>query len=153
MADREGITGALTYDPGADAARRHPGWVIRHRNLLGVPEVMCPKRQVILIEHTADRGERRCNLAHAVAHIDLGHEASPNGHISHRQEVAADRLAARRLIDVRHLADTIMWADSFEEMCSELDVDRRMLFVRMKYLHPAERGLVVGHIDEKLLSA
>lgn len=142
----------MIYDPGADAALRHPSWVIRHRNLHGVPEVMCPERKVILVEDSHDRATRRCNLAHAIAHIDLAHEAT-TGVLSRRQELAADRLAARRLIDVRRLADIVAWAESFEEVAFELDVDQRMLWVRSKYLHPAERHLVYRTIEAKVLTA
>src|SRR5690242_18573471 len=91
VANRPSITGTLTgcdYDPGADAARRYPDWVIRHRDLRGVPEVMCPTRKVILLEDTHDRASRRCSLAHAVAHIDLAHAAASHL-LTVRQEVAA----------------------------------------------------------------
>lgn len=152
MAHRESSTGTLTYDPGADAARRHPDWVIRHRHLLGVPEVMCVARRVILLENSASRAVRRSNLAHAIAHIDLEHEAT-TGVLSSRQELAADKLAARRLIGVRELADAVVWAESFEELAHVLDVDERMLWVRGKYLHPPERHLVSRRLDAKCMSA
>lgn len=149
---RMGSDRALFYDPGADAASRHPDWVIRHRDLRGVPEVMCPDRKVILIEDSHDRATRRCNLAHALAHIDLGHQAL-HGVLSKRQELAADKLAARRLIKARALADAAVWAESFDELAHELDVDGRMLWVRARYLHPAERHLVLRRLDEKVLTA
>lgn len=152
MTDTETGTRALIYHPGADAARRHPDWVIRHRDLRGVPEVMCVERQVILLEDTHDRATRRCNLAHAIAHIDLEHQAM-TGVLSHRQELAADKLAARRLVRAAALADAAVWAESFEELADELDVDERMLWVRVKYLHPAERHLIFRQIDEKVLTA
>lgn len=143
---------ALFYDPGADAARRHPDWVIRHRDLRGVPEVMCVERKVILIEDSHDRATRRCNLAHAIAHIDLEHQAM-TGVLSHRQELAADKLAARRLVRAAALADAAVWAESFDELADELDVDGRTLWVRARYLHPAERHLIFRRMDEKVLTA
>lgn len=145
-------TRAHHYDPGADAALRHPDWVIRHRNLHGVPEVLCLRRRVILIEDTHDRASRRCNLAHAIAHIDLAHEAT-SGHLSKRQELAADRLAARRLIALSDLTEAVVWSESFEEVARELDVDERMLWVRSRYLHPAERGHLYRVLDSKILTA
>ncbi|NUO57284.1 MAG: ImmA/IrrE family metallo-endopeptidase [Hamadaea sp.] len=143
---------ALFYDPGADAARRHPDWVIRHRDLRGVPEVMCPERKVILIEDAQDRATRRCNLAHALAHIDLGHQAQ-TGVLSKRQELAADKLAARRLVRASALAEAAISAESFEELAHELDVDERMLWVRIKYLQRKERNLIFERLDEKVLTA
>lgn len=154
MADRANGTRALSnYDPGADAAHRHSDWVIRHRDLRGVPEVMCPGRKVILLDDSRDRASRRCNLAHAIAHIDLDHQALAAGVLSKRQELAADKLAARRLVGIHALADAAAWAESFEELAAELEVDERMLWVRSRYMHPSERALVVRHLDRKLASA
>lgn len=143
---------AHKYDPGADAALRHPDWVIRHRNLHGVPEVLCLERRVILIENTHDRAARRCNLAHAIAHIDLRHEAT-SGILSKRQELAADLLAARRLIALSDLAEAAAWAESFEELAHELDVDDRVLWVRTRHLHPSERGHLFRVMDAKIRTA
>lgn len=152
MADRPGGKGALTYDPGRDAATRYPDWVIRHRPLLGVPEVMCPDRRVILLERGHSAAERRCSLAHAVAHIDLGHTAAV-GWWSERQEAAADRLAARRLMPIYPLTDAVVWSESREELADVLGVDLHMLEVRARSLHPAERALIARALDRKVLSA
>lgn len=137
MANRSGDPGALIYDPGRDAAKRYPDWVIRHHHNLGVPEVMCPVRKVVLIERGHEWAERRCSLAHAVAHIDLEHQALST--LTRWQEAAADRLAARRLIRIRHLVDAWIWSETFAEAAHELDVAPHFLEVRLRHLHPAER--------------
>lgn len=147
MVDRQGDAGALTYDPGADAAERLPDWVIRHYPDLGVPEVMCPERRVILIERGHSRAQRRCSLAHAIAHVDLDHQASRA--LTQLQEAAADRLAARRLINVRHLADAWLWSETFGEVAHELDVASHFLEVRLRYLHPAERHFLRRQVAKK----
>lgn len=152
MADRSGSARALSYDPGADAAARYPDWVIRHRDLRGVPEVMCPDRKVILIEDSHDRVRRRCSLAHAVAHIDLGHQAL-RGVLSKRQELAADKLAAGRLIRSHSLADAVLWAESYEELAHELDVDERMLWIRVRFLPRDEQRQVLLALRAKASSA
>lgn len=113
---------------------------------------MCPTRKVILLEDQHDRAARRCSLAHAVAHIDLKHRAT-NGLISNRQELAADQLASRRLINMPALVGAALWAESFEEVAAELDVDKRMLFVRIRHLHPSERGALLRGLDVKMMSA
>lgn len=148
MAHREGGARTLTYDPGHDAAVRLPDWVIRHHDLRGIPEVLCPIRKVILVERSDTRAGRRCSLAHAIAHIDLEHR-SVNGLISGRQELAADRVAARRLINVRHLADACTWAETFEECAFELDVEPRYLALRLERLHPAERHFLRRRLASK----
>lgn len=152
MDDRSSVTRTLTYDPGADAAQRYPEWVIRHRDLRGVPEVMCVERQVILLEDSHDRSARRCSLAHAVAHIDLGHQAA-KGVLSARQELAADKLAARRLIHAEALADAVLWADSFADLAAELDVDDRTLLIRLTHLRAAEQRLLFERVSTKAQSA
>lgn len=140
MADSEGGTGAVRYDPGADAASRYPDWVIRHRPLGGViPEVLCRRRRVILIETVHSWPEKRCSLAHALAHLDLGHDQAPGGVFARRQESQANQMAARRLIALDHLADVLGWTRHREEIAAELDVDLATLGVRERHLHPSER--------------
>jgi Zn-dependent peptidase ImmA (M78 family) len=113
---------------------------------------MCPERKVILLERQHSAAERRCSLAHAVAHIDLGH-TSESGWWSARQEAAADRLAARRLLPIYPLADAAVWAESHAELARELGVDAHMLAVRARGLHPAERAYIRARLDAKPLIA
>jgi hypothetical protein len=130
----------MKYDPGGDAAARYPDWVIRHRPLGGViPEVLCPTRKVILIETAHTWPEKRCSLAHAVAHLDLGHATMRLGYFEAREEAAANQLAARRLITLDDLAEVLCWTRDYFEIAEELLVDVTMLKVREKHLHVAER--------------
>lgn len=142
MAARQGFSGTVTwYDPGHDAAQRHPEWVIRHHSGLHVPEVMCTRRKVILLERDARRSERRGNLAHAVAHIDLEH-MSASGPLNARQERAADVLAARRLVGLVQLSRAWMAAESLEGVAETLEVSLRLLRLRLDTLRKAERERV-----------
>ena len=94
MAIRESHASALTkYDPRNDARGRYPDWIIEHVDLWGLTEVMCPSRRVILLH---DGGDRSVGVAHAVAHLDLGH-VTRGGLITDDQETAAVALAERRL--------------------------------------------------------
>lgn len=141
MADREGVEGTVTYDPGADAARRFPDWVIRHRPLAdGIPEVLCPRRKVILIESRQPWPAKRCSLAHAVAHLDLDHQASGTRQFERWMEAEANGLAARRLIPIEALARVLCWTRHNTEIADELDVDLLTLEIRRKHLHESERG-------------
>lgn len=145
MADREGVARAVMHDgryhPGRDAAERFPEWVIRHRPLShGIPEVMCRRRKVILIEDKQSWPEKRCSLAHAVAHLDLGHQATSHGTFDRRQEDHAHQLAARRLITIDDLARVLSWTRFITEVAAELEVDIRTLNTRQVHLHPAERA-------------
>lgn len=141
MADRAGGSGALSYEPGADAALRYPGWVIRHRPLShGIPEVMCRRRRVILIDSGSTWVEKRCSLAHAVAHLDLGHTHAPHDHFDRAQERDANQLAARRLITIEALAEVLSWTRHWTEIAQELDVDLATLRTREKHMHMSERG-------------
>jgi hypothetical protein len=141
VADRSGGARAVTYEPGADAARRYPDWVIRHRPLShGIPEAMCPRRRVILISSGSSWPEKRCSLAHAVAHLDLGHHLTPSSMFDRRNEEAANQLAARRLVTLEALAEVLSWTRWRSEIAEELQVDRATLDVRDRHMHMSERG-------------
>jgi Zn-dependent peptidase ImmA (M78 family) len=129
----------MKYEPGRDAADRYPDWVIRHRPLShGIPEVMCRRRKVILIEAEDNWPAKRCSLAHAVAHLDLGHTTTPTGVFERDQEIDANQLAARRLITVDALVAVLSWTRYDTEIAAELDVDLATLYMRKAHLHPAE---------------
>ena len=140
MADQRGDAGSLTYDPDADAAQRYPDWVIRTADLGGIiPEVLSTARRVILIEERQSPAVRRSSLAHAIAHLDLGHHRTLAGWFENREEADADELAARRLIPLESLAHTLAWSRERFEVAAELDVDLIMLEVRENTLTRAER--------------
>lgn len=144
MADREGGTPALNprgrYDPERDAGLRYPEWLVAHVDLGGVvPEVLCRRRRVILLDRGLDPAGARSSLAHALAHLDLGHAETLAGFFERREERAADDLAARRLIPLGPWAAALRWSASDAEVAAELEVDRQMLEVRRRGLSGAER--------------
>lgn len=119
---------------------RYPGWVVRVRDLDGPREAMCFDRKVVLIDRGVGSAERRCSLAHAVAHLDLEHDAcAPNSRHERREESHADQLAARRLITLDALTDAIVWSHNPIEACDELGVDLDTLRCRGAHIHPSER--------------
>jgi Zn-dependent peptidase ImmA (M78 family) len=140
VADREGSTPGLSYDPVADAAARYPDWIIRTVDLGGViPEVLSHTRRVILLEQAHDPAQRRSSLAHALAHLDLGHTETPGGWFEQREEVEAEDLAARRLVPLADLARALAWSRDQDEVAGELGVDASMLKLRQARMRAEER--------------
>lgn len=82
--------------------------------------------------------ERRCTLAHELAHIDLGHTTKPTV----TEERTARRLAARKLIEWEALVDAFRWAHTAEECADELWVIPEVFEDRLRFLHPHERALL-----------
>lgn len=145
MADRESGPRGLSYDPSADIALRYPDWRVGTVDLGGViPEVLCPVRRVILLERSLGPVVRRCSLAHAIAHIDLGHTHPVSGHYENREEAAANDLASRRLIPLRDYAEVLAWTRDPAEVAAELVVDRATLRVREAGLDRADRRAIRG---------
>lgn len=140
MADREGSPPQLSYDPAADAAERYPDWVVGTADLGGlIPEVLSRSRRVILLEQEHSAAQRRSSLAHAVAHLDLGHAQTLNGWFEQREELEAEDLAGRRLIPVEGLARALSWSRDHDEVARELGVDEAMLRLRHQRMRPEER--------------
>jgi hypothetical protein len=140
VADRAGSPAELSYDPYADLARRYPDWLVVAADLGGlVPEVLSPARRVVLLEREQSPAGLRCSLAHAVAHLDLGHARTIAGFFESREEAQADGLAAGRLIALPALAAALSWTRDRTEIAAELQVDAQMLRVRERDLSRADR--------------
>lgn len=141
MAVEPAQSGSLTYDPWRDAGQRYPDWLIRRVDLMGLTEVTCTRRRIILLDREMRYARRRCALAHAIAHLDLQH--TPVGlEYEAWQEREADKLAARRLIPIHALADVLRWSRVTAEIASELDVDVDMLRARVDIVHPSEAAVL-----------
>lgn len=142
MGDRESTAEApgsvAVYSPWDDAGDRFADWVIEHTSLQGLHEVMCWRRKVILLEVDRTVAQRRSDLSHALAHVDLGHRDA----LDNKSERAADRLAAKRLIHRFHLAEALRWTGGAANMeaAEMLRVDLPTLNARLSHLHPAERA-------------
>jgi hypothetical protein len=143
VADQPGGSAALSYDPVADVARRYPDWLVADADLGGlVAEVLCPARRVILLDRTLGPEVVRCSLAHAVAHLDLGHTHPVRGHFENREESAANDLAARRLIPLSDYATVLTWTRDPYEIAAELAVDGATLRIREAGFTLADRRFV-----------
>jgi uncharacterized protein DUF955 len=138
VAGGAGPSAPLSYDPVSDLAQRYPDWVVEHTALgWGIREALCQRSHVILLEARGSAAERRSSLAHAIGHLDLEHRAAV-GRLDVRQEREADLLAARRLIPLAMLAETLRWTRDEAELAAELGVDRETLQVRLTCLGAEE---------------
>lgn len=138
------------YNPWKDAGDRLGDWIIERVPLHGLHEVMCVKNKVILLERDRDKWERRCDLAHAIAHIDLGHRSR----FDRKAERAAVRHSVKMLIDLEPLGKAL--SESYGEINLQaawsLGVDLPTLQTRLQILHPAERGYLartLAHLREE----
>ncbi|MBZ5735034.1 hypothetical protein K8Z61_11040 [Nocardioides sp. TRM66260-LWL] len=98
--------------------------------------------------------ERRCALAHELAHRDLEHTGQcryPDAtRQTARQEKAADHLAARRLILLPDLIDALCWSDEPAEVADCLWVTERFLQARIDNLYGGEVAIVRQALTAKL---
>lgn len=70
----------VAYNPLADAAERWPGWTFLPTDLRGImPMLMCSARRVILLDEGWYQMDEDAALAHAIAHLDLGHHQQHQG--------------------------------------------------------------------------
>ncbi|MFL6158597.1 MAG: ImmA/IrrE family metallo-endopeptidase [Marmoricola sp.] len=140
MADRTDRPAGLSYDPYADLADRYPDWTVGTADLGGViPEVLSRSCRVVLLEASDPPARQRCSLAHAVAHLDLGHAAVLSGFFENREELQADELAAVRLVPVDLLGRALGRSRDRAEVAHELQVDEQTLRVRERMLTRLER--------------
>lgn len=109
-----------------------------------------PDERVILLDRRLGQAERRCRLAHELAHLEAGDELCAHGPDAHRlggrQERRADALAARRLIPLDDLADALAWALHVGEVAEHLHVDGRTVRARLRSLTDAEKDYIERRI-------
>lgn len=93
-------------------------------------------RDLIVMDPRQSQVQRRCTIAHEVAHIELGHTSG----CSPLEEEAARRHAARRLIAMPDLLDVLCWTEELEEAADELWVDLDTLKARLDALTTGEQA-------------
>ncbi len=88
--------------------------------------------------------ERRCTIAHELAHIELGHADG----CTDREDREVDLLVARRLIEMDDLLSALRWADDLYTVADELWVDEDTLLARYDGLTKHERARIVRLFEE-----
>lgn len=117
---------------------------VAFRQLDGIDAFYDPDRCEIVIERRLRRAERRCALAHELAHVESDDEGAAGQWWEQRQERCADRQAAGWLITVDDLAEALMWAQDEREIAEVLDVDVHTVRARLDGLTDTEKC----HIDQ-----
>lgn len=135
----------MKYDPWDDARERYPDVHIDWRTHIEPFHGMwVPEQRVILIRKGLTRAEGRCALAHELAHIDTGDDPTDMCWFADRQETAADKLAARRLISIDELAAVMLWTSNAGEAAEALDVTPAMLHIRATAMAEGEHDVLLA---------
>jgi hypothetical protein len=118
------------------------------------PAWWSPASEHILMRPGLMQVERRCHLAHELAHRDLNHsgqcEYDDATRQTRRQERRADELAARRLIGLDAFINVLCWTDDHEEAADGLWVTPHMLSVRMEAMYGGERMRIASELRRRL---
>lgn len=130
-----------SYNPWRDLRDRYPDVHVELHAIAPAHAFWATGLGVILVDRDIDVAERRCALAHEIAHMDIGDRPTEDCWVSGRQETAADKLAARRLIEAHELAAVLNWCIDAREIADELDVTVEVLRLRYRWLHASERGM------------
>ena len=89
--------------------------------------------------------ERRCTIAHELVH-DERRIYPTDSVLRAREELAVERIAARRLVALDQLVDVLCWTRRTEEVAEELWVDVPMLVALVQSLTDAEREWIDGEL-------
>ncbi len=92
---------------------------------------------VTLSRSLRSQAERRCTIAHEVAHVRRG-PVPDDPVLVAREEAAIEQLVARRLIGLHELGEALAWSRQPSEVADCLWVDEQTLQVRLAHLHPSE---------------
>lgn len=125
----------MTANPWRVLAEHHPHVaVIRWP----IPELgrYYHRLKTIVVRENLRIVEERAVLWHEIVHLERGDE-----HCDRRTERnRIEREAARRAIDIEELADALLWSDQPSEVADQLKVTEDLLQLRLRHLHPSERG-------------
>jgi len=92
--------------------------------------------------------ERRCTIAHELVH-DERRIFPADRVLRAREEIAVERIAARRLIQLDQLVDVLAWTRRTEEVAEELWVDVSMLVALVQSLTDDERDWIDDQLQER----
>lgn len=92
------------------------------------------------------QADRRCTIAHEMHHLIRG--PVPR-HLTAREEAEIDKQTSRLLLpDIKKVGEALAWSHDLAEAADELWVDEDTLKIRLKHLHPAERGYLRSRLHE-----
>lgn len=96
--------------------------------------------RTVTLHNDLTQAERRCTIAHETEHILRG--PIPSVDRMEAEELAVNKAASRKLIEVHTMAEALAHATDTQEAADALWVDLDMLNIRLHHLHPAERAFI-----------
>ena len=99
---------------------------------------VCWSTLTITLDPTEPEVVQRCTLVHEVVHAERGPVLNEPALAAH-EELAVRREAARRLISLDDLVETLRWTCDIDVAADNLSVDRGTLLDRLRWLTPSER--------------
>lgn len=125
------------YDPLDDLAARYPR-VVLDTAVLSPAHAALVGDRLLLVDASLDARQRRCSIAHEIAHLDLAHTMTVNRAFARRQEIEADRLASTRLISFEQLREAVRWCTGERDLAEQLQVSEQALSLRRTLLSAEE---------------
>lgn len=102
--------------------------------------------RTISLRRDLNWAQRRSTILHECLHVLRGPVPDT---LEEREELKVEKEAARWLLpEVKVIGEALAWAHTREEAADELGVDERTLAVRLRFLHPAERGYLRERLDD-----
>lgn len=136
----------MTFDPWCALAALPEITQGEHELQEGVLGLYFADLQTIILRKGLLQAQRRCTLAHELAHYVLGHTACLDRRSALQQETEAEFVAARWMINLDDLAAAEAWGRSLCEVAEELWVDIPMLLARRYGLTVQERAEVTARV-------
>ena len=148
----------MTHDPYACLRDEHPEIVMAVTRLPAGRAWWLPQDQAIVLDDRLTQAERRSALEHELQHVLAGDEhcdptLCDGSRMARRQERAADRRAAVRLITLDELADALLWCLGYDELAEHLHVDQRTVRARIRNLTDDDKRYIDWRMSAKEESA
>ena len=107
----------------------------------------CIRGNQVTINTADDQAQRRCTITHELVHDER--QVFPRDRVLRaREEATVERIAARRLIMLEQLVDTLRWTREPREAAAELWVDVPMLVAFVRSLTDEERRWLHGELAD-----
>ena len=141
------VSGMSIYHPWRDARLREH-LTIRFVDYLPAGVRGRIRGDVVEVNRHMLGDERRCTIAHELVH-DERRIFPVDPVLRAREELAVERIAARRLVALDQLVDVLCWTRRTEEVADELWVDVPMLIALVQSLTDTERRWIDEQLEQR----